>query len=515
MQITEVLLQNESEHCVLPRDELKKRLERDEVEGLFKFGVYGRDDPGGEVKATHDLTKGTFEGYLKDRPVASSNITSSKVDRDGDIVSTKGMQLTDNYWSNPVVLPMHQHSFPVGLTRKVKQYKTHAWAEWEWLIDQEYTNAGTFQRAWDAYVLNSTSIGFLPIQWDAGEDKAPGWIFHEWELMEHSPVVIPSNREAMRTDGVRDVVEAFAGAVESGPSPLAKGFLQAGLEKMERPKQVAVEGPRDGDGGGTGGLKDMDRPKQVAVEGYAKVDSAGSDILVWPKEGVDFGIVEDAVQPDPDLEIAKECAEVEDEAVEEMVQETIEREVDEAMERTVITYSSAHPDGTSAADPDREWDASAEVAAADVDDLKTMCAWYDPDNADVKSAYKFPHHHADGKAVNKRACSAIIAVLNGGRGGSSIPDSDRKGVYNHAAKHLRDDFDVDSDDVPDLKYLDLAQIKMAHAAGALSADEAYEAIENLLREYETDAEAARAEAAEYKTYCAVFSALIVGGDLDA
>ena len=31
-----------------------------------------------------------------------------------------------------------------------------------------------------------------------------------------------------------------------------------------------------------------------------------------------------------------------------------------------------------------------------------------------------------------------IGVLNGGRGGTTIPDADRQGVWNHLAKHLRD-----------------------------------------------------------------------------
>jgi hypothetical protein len=72
-----------------------------------------------------------------------------------------------------------------------------------------------------------------------------------------------------------------------------------------------------------------------------------------------------------------------------------------------------------------------------------MFAWVDPDgDQETKSAYKFPHHmvSGDGKvgAANTRAASAGIAVLNGGRGGANIPDSDRKGIYAHLAKHIRD-----------------------------------------------------------------------------
>ena len=44
----------------------------------------------------------------------------------------------------------------------------------------------------------------------------------------------------------------------------------------------------------------------------------------------------------------------------------------------------------------------------------------------------------DGKVgdANIRACVSGIAALNGARGGTNIPDADRKGVYNHSAKHL-------------------------------------------------------------------------------
>ena len=70
-------------------------------------------------------------------------------------------------------------------------------------------------------------------------------------------------------------------------------------------------------------------------------------------------------------------------------------------------------------------------------------AWYD-EQADEgnKSDYKFIHHmiSADGTpgAANTTACSSGIGVLNGGMGGTTIPQADRQGVYDHLARHLRD-----------------------------------------------------------------------------
>lgn len=81
-------------------------------------------------------------------------------------------------------------------------------------------------------------------------------------------------------------------------------------------------------------------------------------------------------------------------------------------------------------------------------EAQAFYAWYeegapDPDNdgwPDFKNAYKFGHHMVGdsgiGGAANMTACSSGIAVLNGARGGSSIPSDDKQGVYDHLARHL-------------------------------------------------------------------------------
>lgn len=108
--------------------------------------------------------------------------------------------------------------------------------------------------------------------------------------------------------------------------------------------------------------------------------------------------------------------------------------------RKAIPY---HKTGTT----DGAWDAGANEGriANDAGEavLRQMYAWVDPEaDADTKSAYKFPHHQVDGEGhvgdANLVACSAGIAALNGGRGGTSIPEADRQGVYDHLAHHLRD-----------------------------------------------------------------------------
>lgn len=93
------------------------------------------------------------------------------------------------------------------------------------------------------------------------------------------------------------------------------------------------------------------------------------------------------------------------------------------------------------------WDGPANEARAesgrDEAYYKRIFAWRDPDgDPTVKAAYKFIHHQvaADGTpgAASIRGCQAGIGVLNGGRGGTTIPDADRRGIWNHLARHLRD-----------------------------------------------------------------------------
>lgn len=96
---------------------------------------------------------------------------------------------------------------------------------------------------------------------------------------------------------------------------------------------------------------------------------------------------------------------------------------------------------------DDPWDGTAEearvVSPNDEQYFANVYAWRD-DEADtsVKAAYRFIHHFvgADGTpgAASTTACSTGIGVLNGGRGGTTIPEADRQGVYDHMARHLRE-----------------------------------------------------------------------------
>jgi len=89
-------------------------------------------------------------------------------------------------------------------------------------------------------------------------------------------------------------------------------------------------------------------------------------------------------------------------------------------------------------------------------------AWRDPEGqTGNKTAWRFLHHFVDDDgnagAASIRAARTGIAVLNGARGGTTIPEADRKGVYRHLAQHLRDA----GEEVPDLRSYDECAMKLS------------------------------------------------------
>ncbi|MFI6883377.1 HK97 family phage prohead protease [Streptosporangium canum] len=117
----------------------------------------------------------------------------------------------------------------------------------------------------------------------------------------------------------------------------------------------------------------------------------------------------------------------------------------------------------------RSWDGAKTVAGLADDarpsELRTVYAWVDADgDPEVKSSYRFPHHHGVGGPANVRACLMGIARLNDAKGGG-IPDADRQGVYEHLAGHLRD-ADVEP---PELKEAPGGSLKYAEEGHAVLA----------------------------------------------
>jgi len=112
---------------------------------------------------------------------------------------------------------------------------------------------------------------------------------------------------------------------------------------------------------------------------------------------------------------------------------------------------------------DARWDGPANEGRLDnsgtPDYYRSAFAWQIESGAVNKGDYRFIHHEVaeDGTvgAASIRACLAGIGVLNGARGGTTIPDADREGVYRHLATHITDSGGTP----PELKSMKTKQTK--------------------------------------------------------
>jgi hypothetical protein len=141
-----------------------------------------------------------------DQGIFEAMISTEEIDRDGDILLASGVEL-DNYLKNPVVVFSHSYSSPddvVGRAMEVQPMPGKGVrAKWRFVSDGINQRADLVRRLWAGGFLNAISVGFIPKQ--ASEikdgdnpDEYPGRIFSQWELLEFSIVVVPSNQSALR-----------------------------------------------------------------------------------------------------------------------------------------------------------------------------------------------------------------------------------------------------------------------------------------------------------------------------
>lgn len=122
-----------------------------------------------------------------------------------------------------------------------------------------------------------------------------------------------------------------------------------------------------------------------------------------------------------------------------------ERKIKAMLELELETKKAIAPHGTVTSAG--AWDGPANKANLKNDEsasyYRKAFAWQDPDgDPDVKANYKFIHHEVNAQGeigpANLIACTTGIGVLNGGRGGTTIPEEDKRGVWRHLARHIKD-----------------------------------------------------------------------------
>lgn len=88
----------------------------------------------------------------------------------------------------------------------------------------------------------------------------------------------------------------------------------------------------------------------------------------------------------------------------------------------------------------------------DWDKYRKFFAWYDENNPEAKSSYKFPHHTVrNGEMVLvKKALYSAMAYINGARG-VKIDEQIRQEAYKHLVEHYKKDLGEEPPELKDLK----------------------------------------------------------------
>lgn len=350
-------------------------------------------------------------------------VTTDSVDRDGEVVEPTAFKKTlPKFMKRPILVVAHDYR---DLTNQIGE-----WTKLKITDDgvegkpKYYVNEGNEQADWGFKLASkgmaAFSIGFIPKVWEDGDgDKAPRRTYKEVELLEISQVIIPSNREAIqniRSKSADPVINEICDAVEKEIKGASNqdSIIETGAGIVTKPEEtedfihIRVRDPGDFQDGSFRTI-DIDKGKGIkAVIGRLKGETSTTvqKYIFDKSKGWTMASAQAWVK--------------------EHEKQIIEYEV-----KGAIPYKKTSLDETGA------WDAAREVASADVDDLKIMCAWVG-DDSENKTSYKLPHHRAKGHACVWRAVAACAAVIMGARGGADIPESDVGGVKAHIAKHYAD-----------------------------------------------------------------------------
>jgi HK97 family phage prohead protease len=151
-------------------------------------------------------------------------------DRAGDVVLPSALEKSMQIYSkNPVVLRDHDHSKPIG---KMVDYKVTD--DGLFVVDEigkRFQEADDAWAAIDQGILSAFSIGFIPLEVDRADGE---FTITELELVEHSVVSIPANRESLFSveKAFKDGSDLVA-RKDGDPVTKTLGLLELYLKKAE------------------------------------------------------------------------------------------------------------------------------------------------------------------------------------------------------------------------------------------------------------------------------------------
>lgn len=127
-------------------------------------------------------------------------MSTGQVARDGHILVPQGCRL-DNYRANPIVLWSHDPDKPIGNAENIMVGSDQITARIRFAPVGISRKADEIRGMMKAGVIRAVSIGFDPIDGTPLDPKKPrgGQRFTDWELLEMSPVSVPSDTGAVVT----------------------------------------------------------------------------------------------------------------------------------------------------------------------------------------------------------------------------------------------------------------------------------------------------------------------------
>lgn len=400
-----------------------------------------------------DIVYKTFRAEVKEVDAEAGTVnmlipmSSGSKDRDNEIIEPSAFKkgLTE-FKKRPILVSSHNYWDLRNQIGELKDIKVTD--EGLFAMPQYYIGQGNEQADWGFNLASkgraAFSVGFIPQKVEPiEEEKGDAYgnrRYTQVELLEISQVVVPSNRDAIQESRAK----AF------GQDPIV-GDMLAEMEAEVEAEEVKKPYPnehacrlRNPDDFEDDSFKRTEREhegkKYSVIMGRLKGEDTMTeqayryDKDVWTEKEAEAhcddhdGTFEAASEPPKKVVLVKDefTVPISPELAAELGMES----------KGAISYQSAHPNGTPKADEAEKWDGAAEVRDAEVDDLKAMCLWVDPDHDDTKTGYKLPHHKSDGKhTLVWKAVAACGAIIMGGRGGVDIPDADMAGVKAHLAKH--------------------------------------------------------------------------------
>lgn len=385
-----------------------------------------------DEKMIHKVFRGEIRGVDEKNNTVTALVSGEKLDRYREVILASAWSKDlANFKAHNVMVSSHRYSdlraqigevpstksANEGLEAKLKYYagEGNPEADWAWQLALKGKAAYSVGFISHKEVFKGDDgyddlVAGLREREALGKKDEPRRIFTEVELLEISHVLVPAYPEALQkamededpimADIAKEVSE------DSELMRLAKP-IQKSLEEAAEKTQEIIE-------------KAKYICECIKCGHQIETDKHCKD-LKCPKCG---GQMRRAEKPGPGQEGAGE------EDTETYGDE--KSDPGEAEGKKVIPYKEY-----SKAPDDTPWDGPKEVAAADVADLKIMCAWFDAESPDIKGSYKLPHQRQKDKYVVWNGVRAAMGALLGARGGVKIPDGDRKAVYDHLAKHYK------------------------------------------------------------------------------